>query len=260
MTQRDDITHNLRTCFHSLGSLLDGLTPEQWDTRSLCPAWTVQGVAEHVALIETGLLGWRPEGDSNPFGRMGQIAPGLAAMSHRELLAHYHDVVADRLVELEAMTDEEFDAPSFTPVGKGSYARFMAIRVFDVWVHEQDIRVPLGLPGHTSGPAAEMALDEVEGSIGYIVGKKIGLTDGQGIVFHVRGDVERDIAVKVIGRATRVPDLADPDVAVTVDFLTFMLLACGRVDPEAEIAAGRISWTGDDELGARAARNLAFTM
>jgi hypothetical protein len=39
-----------------------------------------------------------------------------------------------------------------------------------------------------------------------------------------------------------------------------VLLACGRIDPEAEIAAGTISWSGDDEWGAQAARNLRFTM
>ena len=37
-------------------------------------------------------------------------------------------------------------------------------------------------------------------------------------------------------------------------------LAHGYFDPEGPIADGRIRWTGDPELGARAARNLAFTM
>jgi hypothetical protein len=39
-----------------------------------------------------------------------------------------------------------------------------------------------------------------------------------------------------------------------------MLLACGRIDPEAAIASGKIRWTGDDEIGGRAARNLRFTI
>jgi hypothetical protein len=38
------------------------------------------------------------------------------------------------------------------------------------------------------------------------------------------------------------------------------MLAAGRVDPGERIAAGRISWTGDDEWGERAAHNLAYTM
>ena len=50
------------------------------------------------------------------------------------------------------------------------------------------------------------------------------------------------------------------DVTLTTDSLTFMLLACGRIDPEGPISDGRITWTGDDAVGAHAARNLAFTM
>ena len=57
----------------------------------------------------------------------------------------------------------------------------MAIRSFDFWIHEQDIRVPLRRPGHTSGPAAELALDEVRRSFGYIVGKRAGIPDGSSV-------------------------------------------------------------------------------
>ena len=38
------------------------------------------------------------------------------------------------------MSQEEWDAESFTPAGKSTYGRFMQIRVFDCWLHEQDIR------------------------------------------------------------------------------------------------------------------------
>jgi len=260
MSTREQIVHNLRTSLHSFGSLLDQLTPEQWNAQSLCPAWTAHGVAVHTTTVETALLGWRPDSGDNPFAPMGDIAQELAALGPDEVRERFHQVVLGRLREIERMTDAEFDAPSFTPVGQATYGRFMAIRVFDIWVHEQDVRVPLGMPGDTAGPAAEMALDEVEGSIGYIAGKKIGLADGQSIAFHLTGPVHRDIFVKVDGRAARVPALPNPDVTVSADSLTFMLLACGRIDPGPAIADGRISWIGDADLGERAARNLAFTM
>ena len=260
MTTREQIVHNLRTVLHSFGSLIDGLTPDQWNAQSLCPAWTVHGVVVHTVGIESALLGWRPDGGENPFSRLATILPELSAMTPDELRARHHEVVVGRLREIEAMTDAEFDAPSFTPVGEATYGRFMTIRVFDIWVHEQDIRVPLGRPGDAGGPAAEMALDEVQGSIGYIAGKKIGVPDGGSIAFHVTGPVRRDILVKVDGRAQRVAELPAPDVTVTVDSLTFMLLACGRIDPGPAIADGSISWIGDNALGDRAARNLAFTM
>jgi predicted lipid carrier protein YhbT len=64
----------------------------------------------------------------------------------------------------------------------------------------------------------------------------------------------------VVGRATVVDELPDPTVTVTTDSLTFMLLACGRIDPEKAISDGRITWSGDENLGTLAARNLRFTM
>ena len=91
--------------------------------------------------------------------------------------------------------------PSWTPVGPGTYGRFMEIRVFDFWVHERDITTPLGRPTDDTGARAEIALAEVEGSLGYIVGKKVGLPDGRSIVFHLSGPLARDIAVVVDGRA-----------------------------------------------------------
>jgi uncharacterized protein (TIGR03083 family) len=259
MTTREQIVHNLRVTLHSFASLLDGLTPEQWATQSLCPAWTVRGVAEHIAGIETVLLGWKPGGD-NPFAGLADASAQLAALTDAELAQRLHELVAGRLREIEAMTDDEFFSPSFTPVGQATYARFMAVRVFDIWVHERDITTPLGIATDDGGPAAEMSLAEVEGSIGYIVGKKIGAPEGTGITFTTTGAVQRTFHVKVDGRATRVEHLEDPTVVVTADSRTFVQLACGRIDPEQAIAAGAISASGNAALGDRACRNLAFTM
>jgi len=91
------------------------------------------------------------------------------------------------------------------------------------------------------------------------VGKKIGLPDGRSITFDLTGPVERQMHVKVDGRATVVDEQTEHDIVLTADSTTFALLACGRIDPQQQIDAGAISWTGDDEWGDRAARNLRFT-
>jgi uncharacterized protein (TIGR03083 family) len=259
MSSRTEILDNLRTVFTSFGSVAERLTPAQWQAQSLCPAWTAQGVVAHVSIIESALLGWRP-GDENPFGAMPAIGKELGGLSPEVLLERYRTVTAQRLAELASMTDDEFDAPSITPVGPGTYRRFMTIREFDMWVHERDIRVPLGIPGDDGGPTAEMALDEVHASIGFIVGKKIALPDGKSIAFELTGPVHRRLLAKVDGRASRVDELPSPDVTLSMDSLTFMLLACGRIDPDGPIDDGRVTWSGDAALGAQAARHLAFTM
>ena len=162
--------------------------------------------------------------------------------------------------ELLAAADGLFDEVSWTPVGVQTYGRFMAIRNFDFWVHEQDIRVPLRRPGHTSGPAAELALDEVRRSFGYIVGKRAGIPDGSSVLVELTGPIGAHLAAVVDGRARVVDDLDHPDAVVRMDFLTFMLLACGRTDPEAHLAAGDIELQGNKELAGQLARNLRFTI
>ena len=139
-----------------------------------------------------------------------------------------------------------------------------------MWVHARDIAIPMGEQLDNGGLAAEIALAEVAGSIGYIVGKKIGLPDGMSIIFHINDvhindfhineGVQRDLAVLVDGRARAVDTVDSPDVEVTADLQTFMMLAAGRVDPQGQIDSGRISWTGDDRWGETAARHLAYTM
>jgi uncharacterized protein (TIGR03083 family) len=136
----------------------------------------------------------------------------------------------------------------------------MDIRVFDNWVHEQDVRRPLGTPGHEDGPAAERSLDEIRMSLPYIVGKRIGLPDGASIRFALTGPVRAEYTVRVTGRAGLTDDVDPVDVTVTADSTTFALLACGRIDPQGAIDAGAIRWDGENDLGDRAARNLRFTM
>lgn len=137
---------------------------------------------------------------------------------------------------MRTLSTADLECPSWMPTGPGTYPRFLATRVFDFPVHEHDITTPLGRETDDRGLAAEIALAEVEGSLGYIVGKKVGLPDE---------------------KRTR---LDNPDVEVTTDSTTFIQLACGRIDPQVKTDSGAIAWIGDAELGERAARNLRFTM
>ncbi|MGA1073756.1 MAG: maleylpyruvate isomerase family mycothiol-dependent enzyme [Ilumatobacteraceae bacterium] len=253
---------NLRACYSSLDGLLDGLDGAGWATQSLCPAWTVRGVVEHLGGIEHMLAGRSTDSfaEALPFGEAGAWVAGTADLDDAPFLARYRATITQRLADFDAMPSGDLDVPCATPVGPGTYGRFMEIRVFDFWVHEQDVRVPLGRPGHEGGPAAEMAIDEVHRSLPYIVGKKIGLPAGMSVTFELHGPVERTMHVVVDGRARLADEAPAADVTVRADSTTFVLLACGRIDPQGAIDAGRIAWSGSDDWGDRSARNLAFTM
>lgn len=255
-------TESLDLCWTSFDELVDGLTDEQWDVPSLCEGWTVRDVVTHLGAVEHMMSGEAPGSftDSVPFDKVMEWTQSVEGLDNAALFERYRQVIARRREEVAVLTAEDLFRPSLTPVGPKTYGRFSAIRVFDFWVHEQDVRQPLGLPGNEGGPAAEMAIDEIEVSLPYIVGKLIGLPDGMGITFELTGPVERTMHVKVDGRAAGVEVLDEPDVILRADSVTFALLACGRIDPQGPIDEGRITWAGDDTLGEAAARNLAFTM
>ncbi|AFM15590.1 hypothetical protein Mycch_0773 [Mycolicibacterium chubuense NBB4] len=252
-----EIRGALEHCYDAFDALCADLSDDEWEAQSLCPDWTVRGVVDHVTSIEAVMAGWLPDDATTPppFARAGEFLADSTPY-----LDKVRAVYDRRRGDLAALSDEDLARPSWMPVGPGTYGRFLEIRVFDFWVHERDITTPLGRRTDDTGIPAEIALAEVENSIGYIVGKKVGLPDGKSLTFDLTGPITRQIHVKVDGRAARVDHLDDPDTTVTTDSTTFIQLACGRIDPQQQIDTGRISWTGDDEIGDRAARNLRFTM
>ncbi|MDP7068276.1 MAG: maleylpyruvate isomerase N-terminal domain-containing protein [Acidimicrobiales bacterium] len=262
MSERDLIVNNLDACWSSVVKFLGEIDSSQWQHQSLCPEWTIKGVAAHLVSVEQVLSNWMPSSPDRPppFEKVAEYFPTAMEMPEEELVAHMQETFDVRRENLSNTSDKDFEQPSITPVGPATYGRFMAVREFDFWMHERDCRTPLDAHTDNGGPPAEMALNEVHLSIGYIAGKKIGLTQGQSIHFDITGSVERDIYVGVDDRATELEFIDEPTVILHCDSMAFMNQACGRIDPEIPIAEGAITWSGDDELGAHAARNLRFTM
>lgn len=267
----NDIPSALTACYASMEALCADLSDAEWQAQSLCPDWTVRDVVSHVTGIEAVMAGWLPDDDQTPppFQKAAEFLREAGADSdHSDGVrvdnGRYLTVVGAiydrRRRDLAALADTDLQRPSWTPVGPGTYGRFLAIRVFDFWVHERDITTPLGRTTDDTGPAAELALAEVANSLPYIVGKKVGLPDGTSITFNLTGPIARELSIAVDGRAKTVDRLDSPDITVTTDSTTFIQLACGRIDPQLTIDSGAISWAGDGVWGERAASNLRFTM
>ncbi|MEM7139400.1 MAG: maleylpyruvate isomerase family mycothiol-dependent enzyme [Actinomycetota bacterium] len=249
-----------RGLFAYYNDLAGRLSVDEMATQSLCPDWSVRAVITHALGVEVVLTGWAPSAEAPPpFEKMGAWEAEASGLSPADFASRVQEITADRLAHLESLDESALEAAAFTPTGLGTYEGFLQIRVFDLWIHARDIAIPLGEVLDDSGPAAEMTLNEVDGAVGYIVGKKIALPEGKSIVFSVRGGVERDISVVVDGRATRVDEVPSPDVTLRADVGTFVMLAAGRIEPQEQLDAGTISWAGDDEWGRTAALNLAYT-
>ena len=262
MTELAIIRTSLEQCYDATQSLAGRMDAARWRAQSLCPDWDMRGVVTHLGMMERVMTGWLPASadDVPPLDRIGPYHDEMASLDDAAFAARIGEIFDGRRADLARLTEADLARPSWSPIGPRSYGGFLEMRIFDFWVHERDIAAPLGWKCDDAGPRAEIALAQVEAAIGYIVGKKIGLPDGASIVFHLTGPVKRDLAVVVDGRARAVAQVEDPDVELTTDTVTFIQLAAGRIDPQRQIAAGLVTWTGNDQLGDRAARNLRFTI
>jgi uncharacterized protein (TIGR03083 family) len=242
-----------RECWASMSALGHTLSEEQWESPSLCPGWRCKDALVHVTSAELGFADWTPAPEP-PFEVIGNHVRELRRKPGAEVLATFEAITARRGEQLTAMTDDEFGVVCWSPAGQNPYRRYMEIRVFDHWAHEQDLRVPLGLPGHHEGLGATISLDEAHIAFGYLIGKRAALPDGASVSVHVTGPVGLE------GRARVVDELDAPACEVTTDFLTFMLLCCGRIDPSGPLEDGRVVLGGDVAMAEQVARNLAFTI
>lgn len=247
------------------------LTPEQWSLPTSCPGWSIKDQVAHLIGTESMLAG-RPNPDvpsseaphvRNDIGRFNEAwVTARRPVEGPALLDEFVALTAERLATLHGLSEEEWEALTWTPVGQAPYRRFMQIRVFDSWVHEMDIKDATVPPARPSeGPAAEQAVDEVERALGLLVGKRAGAPPGTRVALELTGLVRRDLLVAVNGRAAVVDHFDEPaTVSLRMDSLTMLRLACGRVDPVASLQEGQVAVEGDNELGERIVTHLSFTI
>jgi uncharacterized protein (TIGR03083 family) len=263
---------SLASVWASIADLVRDLDEAGWLVPTDCPGWTVKDNVAHMIGTERMLMGEQPEvpaggaGDAeyvrNDIGRANeQWVASYRAKPGAEVLAAFEAVTARRLEQLRALTPEEWDAEGFTPEGPGPYRQFMAIRVFDCWFHEQDIREALDRPGHLDGPVADLSIARVERGLPYAVGKKAGAPQGSTIVFEVAGDPPVVVPIAVEGRAAVLDAVpADPTVRVKTDRRTYARLAGGRWSGTTARERGVVAIEGDQALGDQVVDNLAFTI
>jgi uncharacterized protein (TIGR03083 family) len=123
-------------------AFLEGLTPQQWESPTLCEAWSVRQVAVHTVsydeLTTGGLVGRFLKGRLNT-DRINAIG-----------VADYADRSADEIVALIRAHTE----PHGLTGGFGG-----KIALTDGMIHQQDIRRSLGLPRTIPSERLRTALD-----------------------------------------------------------------------------------------------------
>ena len=267
-----ELVDALDDVWRSIDELGAGLTEEEWKRETELPGWSVQDNLVHISAIESMSLGrpWvdlppAPEGEhvKNDFGR------------HNEAQVHSRRAWtgAEALDEFRALTGERIDGLRVARHG----------------------RVRRGLvdapgPGHGAHAAAVPDLRLVRPRAGHATrGREAGR-------HHVAGGASsrstpwRPRCRSWSGRKSgppRVPPScsrspsrsrarspsrwcdgraklldrppADADhPRLTMSTITFERLGCGRVDPDAVVAAGDVSIAGDEALGRRVVGEMNY--
>ena len=176
-----EIVSKLERVWGSMAELCATFSEQEWKLATDCPKWSVQDHVAHIVGTESRLAG-RPVPDHTPqemehvkndIGKGNEVwVDFLRPRSGVEVLEAFREVTAARLQRLRGMSADDFSEPTQTPVGPGTIRDFMVIRIFDCWVHEQDVRRAVGRPGHLEGPVVVHSMDRMARAMPFVVGKK----------------------------------------------------------------------------------------
>jgi uncharacterized protein (TIGR03083 family) len=153
-----------------LEALLNDRSDDEWRSASRCEGWTVQDVVAHlagvnvfwVASVLAGLAGAPTKllAAFDPARHPALLVEGTRSLSPREVLDQFVTSNDGFLGALATLDEAGWSALAETPVGHVSIRLLAHHALWDSWVHERDIAIPLGL-----APAEEP--DEVESCLQY---------------------------------------------------------------------------------------------
>jgi len=199
---REEAIAGLLAEYEAFGALVRSLEEKQWEQRSRCEGWTAGDVARHVVGTATdvanGVAGTHTP-EEEVAERKGRTATEIA------------DELDGALVTLRNLAaiinDDAWDGPS--PVPDLTMRQGILTLIYDLYVHNDDIRAAVGMPPAGAG----LSLDA---SVEYLAEQ-----------LEERGWGPATLALDGMEK-TEIGGGGDP---VTGDAKQFVMVACGRDDP-----------------------------
>ncbi len=197
---------------HALADVLEGLTAKQWETPSLCGAWTVHALAVHLVLPLTGGLGEfavdlvRARGNFHRASELG-VARGVERLRPAEVVAR-----------LRGEAHNRFRPPTMPPEAP----------LAELLVHGQDLTIPLGIDlrrpvehwraalGFLTGSAARRGFVHARLPAVRLVSEDVDWSHGSGP--EVDGTA-REIGVTLAGRDATLDRLSGPGVPLLEEWV-----------------------------------------
>jgi uncharacterized protein (TIGR03083 family) len=191
-TQHADLQPLVAADYLALADLVEGLSPERWDTLSLCDGWRVREVVAHMTMpARYGQEEFMAELADCEFDftkLSNRIASRDAELSSAELVGNLRDETLHQ----------------WTPPPDGGYQGALN----HVVIHCLDITVPLGEPRRSPDPTIEAVLDHLTAGGAHahfgtdIAGRSLQATDidwSYGSGPPLRGTAE-DLVLHMSGR------------------------------------------------------------
>lgn len=204
--------------------VFSSLNDDQWSVPSRCEDWRVQDVAAHLAgvdrywlaSISAGLAGepTRFLGGFDAKATPAAMVDTARAKSAAETLAEFEAATAALCGLVEGLDESALSTVAESPPGHVAIRDVLHHALWDAWVHERDVTLPLGL-----GPAEEP--DEVAAALRYgaalnaVFAVMLHAATPATLVIEAT-DPDVRVVVSVTGDAVRVHEGDAPDDAVVL--------------------------------------------
>jgi uncharacterized protein (TIGR03083 family) len=208
-----------------LAALLGSLDDRQWATMSRCEGWSVQDVVAHlvstnqfwVFSIDAARSGepTRFLANFDPVTSPVELVDAVRSQSHDEMLDRFIETNEAIAVAIAGLDADGWSLLGEAPPGHVPLGAVALHALWDAWVHERDILLPLGL-----NPVEES--DEIAGCLGY------GAALSPAFVV-ARGSTRRgSIAVEA----------TEPDIRVVVEVGETVVVRSGDAPSDALLLSG----------------------
>jgi uncharacterized protein (TIGR03083 family) len=138
-----------------LAEVLATLEPEQWTSGTRCARWSVQDVVIHLVgvseLWESSIVGARSGAPTRLFRSFDPVTtpPGLVdavrGWTPSETLSRFVATTDAIAATLAGLDDEEWSLTGESPLGHVGLHLVAVHALWDSWLHERDVLLPLGI-------------------------------------------------------------------------------------------------------------------
>jgi len=260
-----DSTDPRRLWLHAIESFADvatSLTEPQWQLPSPCPGWSVGDVVAHTVDIEERMAGvpqpdYEPDWSTLPHVKESgrRMEPGVDRRRGLDRSTVLDELSSAMMARSQQMATLDLTSTIVGPFGREiSMPAMMNMRVFDIWVHEQDIRTAIGQPGNLDGAAAHVTQRMILDALPKAWAKSAAAPSGAVLCVEITGAALPTRVLVLSAEDGRGELLAEhdgaPDVTIRGTWPTFLAASTGRGPVSA------LEFTGDASLGQAVAAHL----